>query len=368
MKKSYFFFIAIFWLGCASTSSNTKTESESAEPNAQAVENPEVPETLESEDEVFAVEETEISFSSLGAELKGTILKPKIDANLRVPGVVIAHDFGPLGRDGRIQGALGIQLPMEVPVYRTLAESIAERGFAVLIYDKRTCVVGGPGQCDYPRSHLDDVESKLGDALLADLNAAVGALGSQIDVDQSAVSIVGHGQGAELALAATGAKERILVGWAPVAPMKLVELQLAWSLAELEKSVAGRNDAETDQMNRVIEQLKTQLEAWKVAESKVSTGDTSGDFMGVSGKAWASLETVHQNALLAISADDLAVIGGKDFDLPTDAEEKLRNVKNAPEIVIIEGLTHPLVDLDQDPTVLSEALVDIIIQKLNNPN
>jgi pimeloyl-ACP methyl ester carboxylesterase len=121
-------------------------------------------------------------------------------------------------------------------------------------------------------------------------------------------------------------------------------------------------------MNRVIEQLKTQLEAWKVAESKVSTGDTSGDFMGVSGKAWASLETVHQNALLAISADDLAVIGGKDFDLPADAEEKLRNVKNAPEIVIIEGLTHPLVDLDQDPTVLSEALVDIIIQKLKDPN
>jgi hypothetical protein len=57
----------------------------------------------------------------------------------RLPAIVIVPGSGALSRDGLMRGQLGLGFGFELPVYRSLAEGLAERGYAVYRYDKRSC-------------------------------------------------------------------------------------------------------------------------------------------------------------------------------------------------------------------------------------
>lgn len=137
------------------------------------------------EEETAGVTSTAVTVQSDTLGLPGTILEP--DTSAAVPGVVLVHGSGPVDRNGQVDGA---NIP---PIFRHWAERMAERGVAVLRYDKRT-TLAEVQQAD-PRAvtFLDFVHDAV---------AAGRLLRNREAVDADHVVIVGHSQGGNVAPAA----------------------------------------------------------------------------------------------------------------------------------------------------------------------
>ena len=117
--------------------------------------------------------------------LPGTLLMP--DTSAAVPGAVIVHGSGPVDRNGQVAGT---NIP---PVYRNWAERMAERGIAVLRYDKRTTLPDVQRASPSTLTFLDFV----GDAV-----AAGNFLRNRDGIDNDRIVFVGHSQGGNVASAA----------------------------------------------------------------------------------------------------------------------------------------------------------------------
>ena len=123
------------------------------------------------------------------------------------PAAVLVGGFGPNNRDGsfgeRGDGA-----------YRGWAEALAERGLAVLRYDKR-----GIGESEGPALSWLDARP-----LAADAAAATRLLAGLPGIDPERVTLIGHSQGGDLALAAAlvAPATRIVTLAAPGRPLGLL--------------------------------------------------------------------------------------------------------------------------------------------------
>lgn len=321
--------------------------------------------TLSTNDQqVWAVDEAPFAFESVGDTLQGTLFFPKRseDDRSRLPGVIIAHDFGPIGRDGILRHAFGADLPVEVAVYRNIAEQLASHGFVVLTYDKRTCVLGGPVWCTYPRTHLEPHQDALGDVLITDLQAAVDALKVRPEVDQSRMTVIGHGHGADLALALkTPLWKRVAVGWGPLSPSEIIAYQFDTSIQTLKKALDGRNDAEADEMKRQLARLESDSVRFREGQQRIRVGESLDDLFGLSSDAWRSLDAIHKQAVEAVDDTHAFVLGGRDYDLPRDIEDQLRKLGADQNIIILSEMGHLLVNHEGDMTVVSPDLVDALL-------
>lgn len=138
------------------------------------------------------VTEIAVDIPGPGITLEGVLAAPREGGPW--PGVVLIHGSGPLGRDERLPGQLGVQFGFEIPVFEQLAHKLAGAGFAVVRYDKRTCTASHGCQNAYPEVvdlHLDD--------LVADAHAVLGWLRSHPAVDPARIYVVGHSQGGSFA-------------------------------------------------------------------------------------------------------------------------------------------------------------------------
>jgi pimeloyl-ACP methyl ester carboxylesterase len=106
-----------------------------------------------------------------------------------LPAVVLVSGSGPLDRDETVMG---------IPIFGQLASSLADAGFAVLRYDKR-----GVGQSG------GRAESSTLTDYAEDLIAAVKFLEKRKDVDRKRIAVVGHSEGAAVALLAARREKRI---------------------------------------------------------------------------------------------------------------------------------------------------------------
>lgn len=132
--------------------------------------------------------EHDVSFEGDGdVTLQGTLTVPA-GAEGHVPAVVIVPGFGPTDRDG-IVGAPGD------PLYRDLAEALAEHGVAVLRYDKR-----GAGQSD----RVDEDDTLTFDDRVSDAAAAVAHVRDRPEVDGGRVGMIGHDEGGFATLRVAG--------------------------------------------------------------------------------------------------------------------------------------------------------------------
>lgn len=115
-----------------------------------------------------------------GIELPGTLTLPRISSSAKLPAVVLVHGSGPNDRDE----TLGPNKP-----FAELAHSLAQRGIAVLRYDKRTRVYGAQtatvsgGVLNYDTEVVDDAVQ------------AVRQLAQLPQVDASRVYVLGHSLG-----------------------------------------------------------------------------------------------------------------------------------------------------------------------------
>lgn len=135
----------------------------------------------------------DVQVPAAGFSLAGTITTPpeqtpaapKADESKkerRYPGIVLVQGSGPIDRDSTVAG---------IPVFAQLAGGLAARGFVVLRYDKRGVgQSGGRTETSTLRDYADDVI------------AAVKWMEKRKDVDKKRIAVVGHSEGAAVAMLA----------------------------------------------------------------------------------------------------------------------------------------------------------------------
>ncbi len=123
-----------------------------------------------------------VSIPANGFNLAGTISRPsgQADAKGRYPAILMVAGSGPNDRDETIAG---------IPIFGQIAGSLADAGYLVLRYDKR-----GIGQSG-GRAETADIYDFADDA-----TAAIAYLRDRKDVLDDRISILGHSEGALVAL------------------------------------------------------------------------------------------------------------------------------------------------------------------------
>lgn len=140
----------------------------------------------------IAVEPTSFEASD-GLLLVGHLYFPR--GPLPKGAVLLLHDAGPHDRSGTVEGQLGLDFGFELPVLEGLARALAERGYVVLSYDKRSCgKFNGCGDNAYPEpADALDLQTLLLDGL-----SAADALVDHLMTDPERTVVLGLGQGATL--------------------------------------------------------------------------------------------------------------------------------------------------------------------------
>jgi len=133
----------------------------------------------------------EITFAGDGIELSGDLYLP--EGSGPHPGVVLIHGSGPIDRNATIRGQLRTSFPEPVTVFADLAAALRDVGYAVLTYDKRTC---GPFNDCADNGYPPPPADLTVDAFVSDATAAVAHLQALDDVDDDALAVIGHSQGA----------------------------------------------------------------------------------------------------------------------------------------------------------------------------
>lgn len=333
--------------------------------------------------------EREVNFTSAGSTLKATLTLPQSEQTTQRPGVVLLQDWGKSTRRGSTQGSLGIQLPVEVHLYETLAHELARQGFAVLRFDKRNCVQDTDALCSYPREALEPHLNGLGEVLVQDAEQALAALRQQPEVSPARVAVIGHGQGADLALAMTRgvhAPAAIVLLSPSMSPIhEVIAYQTSYSLTSTREQLSRQaDDPMADllrtQIKALEEDKRTQLELF----AKISTPANSTDpttIYGLPMDTWRSFLAVHQRAIAALSDTDrpatLAVLGALDADLPESNAQQFTETLGAlpgTRLELLSDTTHDMVLIDEDtpgpPSMhpaLSAQISDFLYRNLTRP-
>lgn len=133
--------------------------------------------------------DADVNIPAAGFTIAGTMTTPPVTGKLRPPAVILVGGTDPLDRDETVAG---------IPIFTQLAGALAERGFAVVRYDKRG--IGQSGGRN-ERVTLQDYAD--------DLISVVKWLRKSRDVDPNRVSVVGYGEGGMVAMLAGGREKNI---------------------------------------------------------------------------------------------------------------------------------------------------------------
>ena len=129
----------------------------------------------------------DVHMPASGFSLAGTLTTPQVQGRLRHPAIVLVPGSGPIDRDAVVA---------RIPLFAQLAGQLAEQGFVVLRYDKRGVgQSGGRTETVTLRDYADDVVS------------AVKWLAKRKDVDNRRIFVVGHSEGASIAMLAANEKK-----------------------------------------------------------------------------------------------------------------------------------------------------------------
>ncbi len=178
--------------------------------------------------------DTEITFSSGDVTLHGSMRIP-VSIKGAVPAVLLLAGSGPTDRNG--DSAL---LPGNIGTLRHLADVLEDNGFASLRYDKLGSGTTGLGPYD-----VEDV-ADLGFSTFIDAASdALAFLAKQRGVDASRMYVVGHSEGALIALSLaqdSARTEHDIKGLGLIEPLavRLLDLLTAQIDAQLDAVVSAR--------------------------------------------------------------------------------------------------------------------------------
>ena len=238
-------------------------------------------------EEDFPVGEGDVS-------LGGTLTLPKGEGPF--PAVVLVHGSGPHDRDETI----GPNHP-----FRDIAHALAERGVAVLRYDKRT------------KAHPEAFASgdfTVDDETVDDAVRAVSQLRAAVRIDPQHVFLVGHSLGAmmapRIAQRAPDLAGLVLLA-APARPLQDIVVEQVRYLAELDGKISSHEQADIDALA---------MKAFAVASlsEDVPAADT---LLGLPARYWIDLRDYDPVAIAAtLTQPILLVQGGRDYQVTVDGD------------------------------------------------
>lgn len=287
-----------------------------------------------------ALRAEEVSFPSSDLTLEGTLLIPQALGAQRLPAVVLGHGSGPIDRDETIEGQLGMGFGFELRVFAELAEALADAGYVVLRYDKRSCTQQTGCQNAYPaRSGTGAV-----DDYVSDLQVALAWLGTRDEVDPERLFYVGHSQGGQFApeLVSRGGLKAAVMLAGPHGSVDELLKQQSELLLELALMLGlPTNLPELTALNQGVLELQ-QLRAGSF------TGDS---ILGDTPAQWQSWMALGDRARMLVSELDrplLALSGDYDFNVqPSETEAWRATFAASPanpghEAVVLPCVSHAL--------------------------
>lgn len=285
---------------CGGSSSGLPTPAGASETTADSV--------ASSDGEVLSAEERDVDIPAAGLSLSGTLSLPDRPPHAPVPAVVLVHGSGPHSRNPRYPGQLGMAFGFDVPVFQQLTERLLEDGNAVLRYDKRSCgSFNGCADNAYPTPAADLTI----DAFVDDVEAAVDYLASLADIDSERIFLVGHSQGAKLALSVVARSPAVRAAVMLAANHQPVDALLAHQLEFSRRQLAatGRSPVRVEQVLDLAVEL---LERVQAAREGRAAPDTI--FL----KSWIELDDQAPALVQSLNRPLLAVAGDYDWNVPAE--------------------------------------------------
>jgi pimeloyl-ACP methyl ester carboxylesterase len=301
----------------------------------------------------------ELSITAGEATLRGTLTIPDAPAGgveRRSPAVLLLPSLLPRDRDGRFDR--GRHADWFLPeadrrpgLLARLASELARQGVASLRYDKRGC---GQSDGDWSTSGLF--------TLVDDARDAVAVLRGHDAIDPARIGLVGHGEGAWLALSVAGADPAIgpltLIG-APARDLRDVLRRAAAERARRRNGSAGHlGHPFVAALDRGLEELIERAERGEAAMTLVlPTGDRVD--LGLAG--WEQAFRISTRALATLQHRSVTLVHG-DADAWVDPDEAdlLASAlagTGSPVVVRVAGADHDLAGAPAD--VVRDLAVDL---------
>ena len=273
------------------------------------------------------VKEEEISISD--PALPGTLCLPE-NMTDPLPAVILIHGSGPSDRDEALGGTA---------LFRDLAWGLAEKGIAVLRFDKRTFVYGAQ------LATQDLTRFTIVDESIADAWAAAKLLAEDPRIDPERIWLCGHSLGAMITPRAVQSSP------VPFAGMVLLS-GTPYTLAEI---VLHQNQAAVDAMPKesraaAQSQVDELLRQWQELLSMDEAQVLKREFAGQSAYYfWEMAQYDTAEILRSLSVPALVINGGADFQIPdADGYEAWKALDFGENVKLIHDpeLNHMLMNPD----------------------
>jgi len=239
------------------------------------------------------VSEREVKVGGSGWPLGGTLTLPA--GVQRAPLVILVHGSGPHDRNETI----GPNMP-----FRDLAHGLAERGVAVLRYDKRTFV--------YPeRMATEGVKTMtVEDEVIADALAAADSARHWAGVDPGRIYILGHSLGGYLVPRMLGRDSHVAGGIILAGSTRHLEDILLEQLDYLASQQGGGDKGDAAQR----EMLRNQ--AFKIKSLTDKDRDLPGFLVGAPASYWLDLRKYDPVQMAAAQSAPLLILqGNRDYQV-----------------------------------------------------
>lgn len=263
-----------------------------------------------------------IEFISNDYKLSGTFDTP--DDTKSLPTVLMLPGSGETDREDNAK-------KLAINVFPQMAEEMSDWGFASLRYDKRGV---GASEGDYWSSGFND--------RLTDAQAAISWLGSQPNVDPKQIYVLGHSEGALLAIRLAAGNTAIAGAILLAGSSKTGEETLLWQGKQITSTITGSSKWIIDHLH--IDPIKRQRQS--IDKIKASTSDTfRAQLVQKINARWMRefLAYNPEQDLAQIHVPVLAITGAKDIQVdPADLERMKQLVKGPFEAHVIPNLTHLL--------------------------
>ncbi len=297
----------------------------------------------------------EVRFRAGDASLAGTLTLP--DGSGRRPWVLMVGSWLPRGRDGAFDRAGHPTWYAPMPAgarpgpFVRLADALAERGVASLRYDPRGC---GDSPGAWERT---DLFTRIDDA-----RDAIGAMRSRPELDLRRTALIGHGEGAGIALS-------VGIGDPAIGALGLIGPSARNFRDVLRRGVAERNRSGRDREHPVVEALD------RLAEELIEGADRREQEMRVrigeeerswSLRGWEQAFHTPPLALATMLHREVVLLHGEE-DAWADEDESrilaavLADAGNQPLRQAVAGAGH---DLDEADDGVIGAFADALVGRM----
>ncbi len=278
----------------------------------------------------------ELRFRAGDASLAATLTLP--DAVGRAPWVVMIPSWLPRDRDGGWDRgghrSWFVDAARDQGLFARMADALAARGVASLRYDPRGC---GASDGAWERTALF---TRIDDA-----RDAIGVMRSRAELDLRRTALLGHGEGAGVAMS-------VAIGDPVIAAVGMVGASARSLRTVLRRCAAARARTGTDRVHPIVAALDERIEELIERAGRGEAGmflEVAGAGISLELAGWDQAFHTPPIALATMLHRSVVMVHGAE-DVWADPEEArllvgaLRDAGNEPLLTVVEGAGHDLAE------------------------